>query len=75
MTPAEFRALAKARIKDYERKRNDLDALNARHCQIIAASVGAKDAKMVDFMIFREKEPEKPQTDREWNNTLSSWAR
>lgn len=74
MTPAEFRALAKARINDYERKRSDLDALNAKRCQIAAACVGVKDTMMKDFMIFRKEAPEKPKTAEQMNATLDHWV-
>lgn len=74
MTPAEFRELYKRRLKWYERQRGDNDAIGAYQCYVSAACAGNKDLKITDFMIFREKEPEKPMSEKDWNNTLGAWA-
>jgi hypothetical protein len=73
MTPAEFRALASARIEYHKQQRDILDALNARSCQIAAAVAGVEDSKMSDYTIFAEiKEPE--QTPEQWNRALEAWG-
>jgi hypothetical protein len=74
MTPAEFRAMAKAKVAQYEQERKDLDALNGMQCYVAAACAGNKDAKPEQFMIFRKQDPPKPQTETEWNNALAAWT-
>lgn len=74
MTPAEFRELYKERVKWYERKRGDNDAIGAYQCYVSAACAGNKDLSIRDFLIFREKEPEKPRTAKSMNATLDNWV-
>lgn len=74
MTPAEFRAMAKAKVAQYEQERRDLDALNGMQCYVAAACAGNNDRKPEQFMIFRKAEPGKPQTEQSMNHCLDSWA-
>jgi|GEM_PF-4205812 len=77
MTPGEFREFAERKIKWYEQnqksQRNDQDALNGFLCLLIQRSLGNKEAKLEDFMIFTKQDPPKQQTEAEWNSALSSW--
>lgn len=74
MTPGEFRAMLEERVKWYERQRGDLDAIGAYQCYIAATCAGNKGLKITDFMIFREKKPEEPMSEKDWNNALGAWA-
>ena len=61
MTPAEFFAIAKGKIANTNRIRNELDALNAMQCLIAAKVAGNKDATLEQFMIFEEGDKKTPE--------------
>lgn len=73
MTPAEFRAVANARIEYHKQQRDILDYLNARSCQIAAAVAGVEDSQMNDYTVFQEVK-ESPQSPESWNRALEAWG-
>jgi hypothetical protein len=66
-TPAEFKVLLDAKIKDRELHWRMLDRMNALQCCIIAQCAGNSDAKPTDFETIKweteeKNEPEAPAT-------------
>nr|WP_321349809.1 hypothetical protein [uncultured Methanoregula sp.] len=74
MTPAEFNEYYEAKVKDRKDLLELKDTLNALQCLIAARCGGSKDSRLSDFFLFKERIPEKPQTDDEFNQACDLWV-